>query len=460
MKLHYKISLVCGAVLAAVILLCTAVQLHITAERLIGMATERVCEKQRGLADSFWEMVNYYGSEGDSPAVRRSLLSYCFSQFDDGSGVLILDGETLCSGVDFSPADYLPLEHFDTQKQYAGTIDGRHYFIAGSSVDNLTHGGEALCLIYLVEDISDVYEQISEMRVQFLCIGIIGLLLGLTLVVLLVRRALASLAALREAASDIAEGNYGRRADVRSNDEVGALARSFNAMAGAVQSRIDELTETAERRRLFIGAVSHEFKTPLTGILLNVDNLQNTYMSEEEQTEALAAIQAQGAWLEGLVQKMLRLITVKEEISPTVFHTSLLMERVRESTRGILKRRNISLEIRQTDFEITGDLDLLQSALVNLVDNAGKASADGGKITIIADGGTVTVRDYGCGIAPNSLARITEPFYMADKSRSKKQGGVGLGLALVREIVQAHGAELEIESSPGAGTSASIHFQS
>lgn len=458
MKLHYKISLVCGAVLAAVILLCTAVQLHTTSQNLLVMAAERACEKQRVLADSFVEMVNYFGSEDDSPAVRRSLMSYCFKRFADGRGVLIADGEVLCGDVGFSPADYLPLSSREGQKHSAAIIGGKQYNIVGSSVD-LAQSAAPLCLVFVAEDISAVYAQIAELRARFLCIGISGLLLGLTLVVLLVHRALAPLGALRETAADIAGGDYGRRADINSRDEVGELARSFNSMAEAVQSRINELTETAERQRLFIGAVSHEFKTPLTGILLNADNLQNAYMSETEQEAALSAIHGQAAWLEALVQKMLKLITVRQDISVDVFPVSLLLERVRECTRGILAGRGIKLEIRQADFDITGDIDFLQSALVNLVDNAAKASADGDEITITAQGGTITVKDFAGGIPPESLARITEPFYTPDKSRSKRQGGAGLGLALVREIAAAHGAALEIESAPGAGTSVSIHFE-
>lgn len=458
MKLHYKISLVCGAILAAVILLCTAVQLHTTSQNLLVMAAERACEKQLVLADSFREMVNYYGSEDDSPAVRRSLMSYCFKRFADGRGVLIADGEVLCGDVGFSPADYLPLGYREGQKHCAAIIGGKQYNIVGSSVD-LAQSAAPLCLVFVAEDISDVYAQIASLRARFLCIGILGLVLGLILVVLLVRRALAPLGALRQTAADIAGGDYGGRADIHTRDEVGALAQSFNAMAEAVQGRIDELTETAERQRLFIGAVSHEFKTPLTGILLNADNLQNAYMAEDEEAEALSAIHSQAAWLEALVQKMLKLITVRQDISVDIFPASRLLERVRESTRGILAGRGINLEIEQTDFEISGDIDLLQSALVNLVDNAAKASADGGEIEISAQGGTITVTDHGHGIAPESLARITEPFYTPDKSRSRRLGGVGLGLALVREIADAHGAELEIESAPGAGTSVSMIFE-
>ncbi len=459
MKLWHKLSLVCGSILTVVILLCTAVQLHITSENLLNLTTQRVIEKQQVLADSFREMVNYYSSTEDSPIVRNSLANYCFNIFADDSGVLILDGETLHSDTTISPAEFLPLKNIDSQKQYSGIIDERNYFIVGSGVD-LMLAGMPLCFIYVVEDISAVYTQIQQMIVQFLCIGLAAVLLGLLFVVLLVRRSLAPLENLRKTASNIADGNYSQRATVNSQDEIGVLAQNFNAMAEAVETHIEKLTDTAEKQRLFVGAVTHEFKTPLTGILLNADNLKNTYMSEEKQLEALSSIQDQGKWLERLVQKMLKLITVNQDISLKPFSISQLLERVRESSQGILEQRDVILDIQQDDFIIVGDIDLLQSALLNLVDNGSKASLAGGHIVIEASNNIIEVRDFGYGIPREILSHITEPFYIADRSRSKKQGGVGLGLALVQEIVEAHGARLEIESDLGHGTSIRIHFQS
>ena len=101
----------------------------------------------------------------------------------------------------------------------------------------------------------------------------------------------------------------------------------------------------------------------------------------------------------------------------------------------------------------------MQSVLVNLVDNASKASAEGQIVTITADKTGFAVRDQGCGIPQEEIDRITEPFYMVDRSRSKKLGGVGLGLALVKEIVQAHGGKLEIESVVGEGTIVRVLIQ-
>ena len=97
-------------------------------------------------------------------------------------------------------------------------------------------------------------------------------------------------------------------------------------------------------------------------------------------------------------------------------------------------------------------MDLLTSFVLNLVDNAGKASEEGGKIRIIAEDKALIVEDYGRGITSEDLERVTEAFYMVDKSRSRKEGGAGLGLALCKEIADLHNWKLSIESKPGKGT--------
>jgi len=105
------------------------------------------------------------------------------------------------------------------------------------------------------------------------------------------------------------------------------------------------------------------------------------------------------------------------------------------------------------------DKDLLSNLLLNLIDNAGKASHSGGIIKLMAQDNTIAVKDYGKGIPQAEIDKITQPFYMVDKSRSKKAGGIGLGLALADEIVRLHGAYLEFESAVGKGTTVKVVFE-
>lgn len=460
MKLWKKISLLCSLVLVLVMGVCTASLITQARDRILNLTYQNAEQKQQTLVRSFSNMLLYYHEEQDSAAATRSLMKYCFTQYADSEAVLMLTDETIYSALSFDPGEYLTPEDGGTPQRYTGTINGRELLIVGSSerlpysfVNNTDGTG---CMIYIVQDITPVYEQIRTLTLQFAAIGAVCIGLGLLLIALLVRRTLRPLQELQNAAAHIAAGSYAERVTVTSADEVGALAQNFNAMAESVEQRIAELTETAERQRLFIGGVTHEFKTPLTALLLNADSLQNTYLDEEEHSAAIAQIEHQTRWLERLVQKLLKLITLEQAPELRASSVPELLEYVRESTAGAFAQRGVSLQTECRAENLDMDEDLMQSVLVNLVDNAGKASQPGQTVSITADATGFTVRDHGCGIPREEIERITEPFYMADRSRSKKQGGVGLGLALVKEIVRAHGGRLEIESTVGDGTTVRV----
>lgn len=463
MKLWKKVSLLCSLVLVLVVGACTVLLITQARDEILHLTYQNAEQKQQALVRSFNNMLLYYHEEQDSEAATRSLMKYCFTQYADSEAVLMRSGETIYSSLSLDPSEYLMPEGSDTPQRYTGTVNGRQLLIVGGDARlpyTFTHNLEGLgCIVYIVQDITPVYDQIRSLTLQFFVIGAVCIGLGLVLIALLVRRSLCPLQELQSAAAHIAAGSFSERVKAESDDEVGALAKDFNTMAESVEQRIDELTETAERQRLFIGGVTHEFKTPLTALLLNADSLQNTYLDEEERSAALSRIEHQTRWLERLVQKLLKLITLDQ--SPELQPVSVLdlLDRVRESTADTLYKRGVSLETDCRAEQLNLDADLMQSVLVNLVDNASKASAEGQTVSLTADETGFAVRDHGCGIPQEEIERITEPFYMVDRSRSKKLGGVGLGLALVKEIVKAHGGRLEIESTVGEGTTARVVLQ-
>lgn len=251
------------------------------------------------------------------------------------------------------------------------------------------------------------------------------------------------------------------RVDVHTKDEIGALAGDFNLMAEAVETRIAELMETAERQRLFIGGVTHEFKTPLTALLLHARMLRRANMTEEERDNSLAHIESQCAWLERLVQTLLRLITLERDIERRPCEVDELFDRVRQNTQKSLADRGVTLNVQSNGETLDCNADLVQSMLINLVDNAAKAyNADAAdkRVLLTFSNNTIQVKDFGRGIPKEAMERIFEPFYMVDKSRSKKAGGSGLGLALVKRIANAHDAELIIESNIEKGTTVWVRF--
>lgn len=453
MKLQRKISLICSVVLVVIVLLMSGLLLLDAKQSIMDLTYQQSSDKQRSITTSFSTMANYYLEGKDSESVKYSLVKYCFSRFADSSCALLKGNESLYPFSELDLGTY-PIDGHEIQ-QFENQIGGRHYLITGSNVNIRTE----TYTVYVVEDITQVYGNISRMIGRFILIGSIGILFGFVATGLLVRRSLKPLAKLKSAAGRIAAGNYGERIEVLSADEIGSLAADFNCMAEAVENHIDELTKTAERQRLFIGGVTHEFKTPLTTILLNADTLQNANLSEDETQTALYYIQRQCKWLERMIQKLLKLITLKQDIDIKAASVHRLFSSVEESTAETLRQREIRLVTDCRTDTLNIDADLMQSVLINLVDNASKASAPGQTVTMCAYDNVIEVSDQGTGIPQSEIDRIMEPFYVVDKSRSKKMGGNGLGLALVKEIVSAHDANLTIQSTLGVGTTFRIAFK-
>ena len=458
MKLWQKTSLICIAVLLVIVTACSSVLLIHSKNSILELTYSRARDRQKSLASSFSEMAGYYIAEGDSRTVETSLVNYCFSRFADSSSVLMRGDETLYSGVSVNPRAFLPLpENEYSMKIAEREIDGRNVLIAGSlvAVRNTSYA------VYVVEDVSTTYNSIVSLAWTFAAVSLAGILLGAGCIALIMHRSTRPLTSLAKTARQIAGGDYSMRADVYTQDEIGALAGDFNLMAEAVETRIAELMETAERQRLFIGGVTHEFKTPLTALLLHARMLRRANMTEEERDNSLAHIESQCAWLERLVQTLLRLITLERDIERRPCEVDELFDRVRQNTQKSLADRGVTLNVQSNGETLDCNADLVQSMLINLVDNAAKAyNADAAdkRVLLTFSNNTIQVKDFGRGIPKEAMERIFEPFYMVDKSRSKKAGGSGLGLALVKRIANAHDAELIIESNIEKGTTVWVRF--
>lgn len=453
MKLWLKISVICGAVLIIIMSLCVALTISQSERGILDLAIKHAREKHMNLRSSFVQMTEYYLDENDSPAAAYSLIKYCFSQFADSSSVLIADGETICSDIYLHPEEILPVSEWG-QKVFVGEADGRDILIVGQKAD--VKGRNVL--VYVVEDLSSIHSEIDLMALKFIFINASCIVLGTILIILLVRRAAKPLNELSETAKLISAGEYGKRAEIRSGDEVGLLAGNFNAMADAVEKHIAELEEISQRQRLFIGGAAHEFKTPLASMIIHSDTLLNASVNEAAATTCSKHINRQCKWLERLTQKLLKLITLRESAELTATPVREVFDAVRESMEETLAERGTPLDVEYSDANLPMDADLMCSAVINLVDNASKASREGQAVMLRSYGRTIEVSDRGKGIPKDEIDRITEPFYMADRSRSRKTGGCGLGMALVKEIAAAHHAELFIDSRQGEGTTVKIIF--
>lgn len=448
MKLWHKIAIICSSVLIIAVTLCSAMIFLQARNSIVQQAKDQVLEKLTNTQSSFTQMMGYYYNKNNSSQTQRSIAKYCFSQFADETTILTVDGELVYSQIDISNLALTSYLSANEESNQPAIYESGQLLIAGDRILS----GETNYNIFVVKDISAVYERISNVLVKSILISAGFVAAGVLIVILLLRKALRPLTMLRAVAGRISSGDYNQRAEVTTRDEIGELSAEFNKMADSVRQHVLLLTETSQRQRLFISAVSHEFKTPLSAIIIHSDTLLNAKMSPTDTRTSVEYIRQESAWLERLIQKFLKLISLQEGIVFEPVRKSVLFDAVKTSTQDSLAGKGVSLIIQSDDASLLMDFDLMKSLMMNLVDNGAKASIQGHTIEIYSLENVIEVRDHGHGIPREDLEHVMEPFFVVDRSRSKKNGGFGLGLAIVSEIAKAHSASIVIESEQNTGT--------
>ncbi len=326
-----------------------------------------------------------------------------------------------------------------------------------------SHVGNRVFYLESSKDISDIYESREEFSERYRMV-MFGLLIVATVIIFFLSHWLTkSIVSLSDSTRRFARGDYKIRADESGNDEIGKLSHDFNRMADRLTEKMSELTDAVKKQEDFTASFAHELKTPLTSIIGYSDMLRTMDMSREETMEAANYIYLQGKRLESLSFKLLELIVLgKQDFVFKEISVSGLVSEVEKVVSSALGQRGIELKLSVENGTIWGEKDLLESLLINLIDNARKALPEKGIVQIHGhqrlDGYEIIVRDNGCGMKKDEIKRITEAFYMVDKSRSRKEGGAGLGMTLCNKIVELHKARWTIESVVGKGTEIRIYF--
>ncbi len=379
-----------------------------------------------------------------------------FEYATDGEGEILWSKEIYNHTI-FEFEDLYNLNYDYSSREYLYTYytySGGHYIV----FKNINNTFDVA--VFRIADITYVWDEL-----YLIILGMLAIMIGIILVVVIIvsrimNRVLKPLEELNETAENIADGEYSHRIDISSNDEIGQLSESFNKMAEAVEIRTRSLQDSERKKTLFMGDLTHELKTPMTAISGYSQLLLTTKLSEEHKEEALMYIYEECGRLERLAKKMMKLLELDYEEALELEEVSAekLFDSVSRSCSQLLKNKNMTLECIQDGEVFMVDVDLMTDALINLVDNGIKASADGSKIVLKAEPKMISVMDYGKGIPKEEQDKILEPFYMIDKSRSRRSGGAGLGLALTATIISKHNCKLVIDSEVGKGTTMILQF--
>jgi signal transduction histidine kinase len=254
------------------------------------------------------------------------------------------------------------------------------------------------------------------------------------------------------AAQRMEVGDYSQRVHTQSRDEVGQLATAFNRMSG-------ELENLERSRRDLVANVSHELKTPIAAIRAHLENLLDGVEAPDPAT--LQVMLTQTERLSRLIDQLLELSRLesgelplrREEIELAPLVSQVLSEiEVARSDRGV----EVASDVPDDLPPIEVDRERVHQVLFNLLDNAVRFTPNGGSVRVSAErhNGSVEVRvaDTGVGISAEHLPRLFERFYRADPARSRGDGGTGIGLAIARSVVEAHGGHITARSEPGSGS--------
>jgi signal transduction histidine kinase len=256
---------------------------------------------------------------------------------------------------------------------------------------------------------------------------------------------------LTRAARRMEQGDRSQRVEVRSNDEIGELAHAFNAMA-------DSVSKGEQLRRQMVNDIAHELRTPLTNIRGYLEAVRDGIL--EPRPDVIASLHEESMLLNRLVADLQELALAEAGQLKLKAQPVALRDVAERAACATQRHGEAGPAIR---LDLPADLPLVQAdperigqVLRNLLENALQHTPAGGAITIAARaqaaGVEVSVSDTGTGIAPEHLPKVFERFYRADLARARATGGAGLGLAIVRQLVEAHGGAIQVSSAPGKGT--------
>ncbi|MCI0458674.1 MAG: heavy metal sensor histidine kinase [Gemmataceae bacterium] len=318
-------------------------------------------------------------------------------------------------------------------------------------------------VVVLMAGLEETDRTLGQLRTALFLAVPVMLVASALVAYLLAWRALAPVTAISQATRSITADALHHRLPVpRPHDELGQLSATINAMIARLEQSFTEM-------RRFTADASHELRTPLTVLRTEVELALGKALRPEETQALLGSVLEECQHLTRLTDQLLTLARrdaglLQPHCEPVGL--TALLQSVAETLQPLAEVKGLTLQVISgakpgTDI-VAADAGQLRQVFVNLIDNAVKYTPGGGAVTVELDADTtqfvIRVRDTGEGIPAEHLPRVFERFYRVDMARSRELGGSGLGLSIARSIVEAHGGQIELESTPGTGTTCTVRL--
>jgi two-component system, OmpR family, sensor histidine kinase MprB len=315
----------------------------------------------------------------------------------------------------------------------------------------LATGVEPGYAVLVTHGLTEANSTLSELRLILVLITLGGAALASLLGWFVARTTLAPMRRLTAAVQRVADTqDLGERIDERRRDELGILARSFNAMLAEIEQTVHKLDESARVQRRLVADASHELRTPVTSLRTNIEVLERAdELPAGERTRLIADVVEQLEELSSLINDLIELAREEEHVDARedVRFDELVAEAIE---RARLHAPAATFDAQLEPTLVSGVPARLDRAVNNLLDNAVKFAGTGAPIEVDLHDGELAVRDHGPGIAVEDLPHVFDRFFRGARSRALP--GSGLGLAIVRQVVELHGGRVSAEPAPGGGT--------
>ena len=415
--------------------------LHSTAQTVASAYVEEL-EEQHSLAKA-----------GEVVLAELTFPNHCVEVIDN-TGRPIAWSKNL-SGKTFA-IPLLTVEQARARSSGVVTVDGLRAAVVPLSAD------QNLGFAVVAEPLSVIEDGLRQLRRDFFAGVPLVLLLASAGGYFLARKSLAPIASMNSQTQRISAESLSQRLDVTNpRDELGRLATTINDLLARLESSFNE-------QQRFIADASHELRTPLAVLRGETEVALAKQRTADEYQQSLSLIQEEAERLSRIVEDLFILARQPIDAPATLMRERVsLNEAIKDCARAaqVLATRKgvrLTMESNSSSIDLNGDKELITRMILNLLDNAVKYTPAGGEISLALSrqngNAEIVVRDTGIGIAETDRQRVFDRFYRVDKARSRALGGAGLGLSIVRWIVEIHGGDIHIDSAPGLGSTFTVEL--